>query len=183
MKEITEKKIFLEVEYARCCMILVKFNESKTNDLKEAVKIMEKVQVETYGSMTKQEKFDFILYQVKLNLLLEDYTRVIIVLRKINPKHLEEEGLEYLKFQFNLYKYAYHRQEAEYKECKESLSSAFEALAKFDDVNKLKSQVDKIINERFEQLFDKKNLAEAILSYLSIQKFEVDKNKEVEQTL
>lgn len=43
MKEITEKKIFLEVEYARCCMILVKFNESKTNDLKEAVKIMEKV--------------------------------------------------------------------------------------------------------------------------------------------
>lgn len=93
MKEITEKKIFLEVEYARCCMMLVKFNESKTNDLKEAVKIMEKVQVETYGSMSKQEKFEFILYQVKLNLLLEDYTRVIIVLRKINPKHLNEDGL------------------------------------------------------------------------------------------
>ena len=62
MKEITEKKIFLEVEYARCCMILVKFNESQTNDLKEAVKIMEKVQVETYGSMSKKEKFEFILY-------------------------------------------------------------------------------------------------------------------------
>lgn len=93
MKEITEKKIFLEVEYARCCMMLVKFNESKTNDLKEAVKIMEKVQVETYGSMSKQEKFEFILYQVKLNLFLEDYTRVIIVLRKINPKHLNEDGL------------------------------------------------------------------------------------------
>lgn len=98
MKDITEKKIFLEVEYARCCMILVKFNESKTNDLKQAVKIMEKVQVETYGSMSKKEKFEFILYQIKLNYLLEDYIRIIIVCRKINPKHLEEEGLESLKF-------------------------------------------------------------------------------------
>ena len=43
LKEITEKKIYLEVEYARCCMILVKFNEDKTNNLEEAVKIMENV--------------------------------------------------------------------------------------------------------------------------------------------
>jgi 26S proteasome regulatory subunit N5 len=43
LKDITEKKIFLEVEYARCCMLLVKYNESKTNDLQQAVKIMEKV--------------------------------------------------------------------------------------------------------------------------------------------
>lgn len=62
LKDITEKKIFLEVEYARCCMLLVKYNESKTNDLQQAVKIMEKVQVETYGSMSKKEKFEFILY-------------------------------------------------------------------------------------------------------------------------
>ena len=27
IKDITEKKIYLEVEYARCSMILVKFNE------------------------------------------------------------------------------------------------------------------------------------------------------------
>ena len=134
MKDITEKKIFLEVEYARCCMILVKFNESQTNDLKEAVKIMEKVQVETYGSMSKKEKFEFILYQIKLNFLLEDYIRLIIVCRKINPKHLEEEGLESLKFQYFLYKYIYHRHENEFNLCKESLMSAFEALSKFTNV-------------------------------------------------
>ncbi len=33
IKEITEKKIYLEVEYARCCMKLVKYNEDKTNNL------------------------------------------------------------------------------------------------------------------------------------------------------
>lgn len=43
LKDVTEKKIYLEVEYARCCMILVKFNEDKTNNLEEAVKIMENV--------------------------------------------------------------------------------------------------------------------------------------------
>lgn len=85
--------------------------------------------------MSKQEKFEFILYQVKLNLLLDDYTRVIIVLRKINPKHLDEEGLEFLKFQYYLYKFEYHRKEEEYKDCKESLMNAFEALSTFQDVS------------------------------------------------
>lgn len=109
LKEISEKKIYLEVEYARCCMILVKFNEDKTNNLEEAVKIMENVQVETYGSMSKEEKFEFILYQMKLNILLEDFTKLIIVARKINPEHLEEEGFEYLKLTYFLFKYHYHK--------------------------------------------------------------------------
>ena len=43
IKDITEKKIFLEVEYARCCMKLVKYNEDKTNDLEEAARIMSNV--------------------------------------------------------------------------------------------------------------------------------------------
>lgn len=43
LKNIAEKKIFLEVEYARCCMILVKYNEDKTNNIQEAIKIMENV--------------------------------------------------------------------------------------------------------------------------------------------
>ena len=66
IKDITEKKIYLEVEYARCCMMLVKYNEHKVHNLEEAAKIMENVQVETYGSMSKKEKFDFILYQMKI---------------------------------------------------------------------------------------------------------------------
>ena len=40
IKQISEKKIYLEVEYARCCMKLVKYNENEINDLAEAAKIM-----------------------------------------------------------------------------------------------------------------------------------------------
>ena len=46
---------------------------------------------------------------MKLNILLDDFTRLIIVARKINPDHLEEKGLEYLKLTYFLYKYHYHK--------------------------------------------------------------------------
>ena len=31
LKEVCDKKIYLEVEYARCCLMMVKFNESSDN--------------------------------------------------------------------------------------------------------------------------------------------------------
>ena len=61
LKEVTDKKIYLEVEYARCCLMMVKFNENQQN-IEQAAKIMQEVQVETYGSMDKREKLEFILY-------------------------------------------------------------------------------------------------------------------------
>lgn len=115
--------------------------------------------------------------------MLEDYTRVIIVLRKINPKHLNESGLEYLKFQFYVYKFAYHSKEGQYRECKDSLIDAFEALRTFDKVEDLKNKVDNYIVLKYEFFFNRNNLAEAILSYLALQDFEINKSKEVEETL
>ena len=61
LKEVTEKKIYLEVEYARLCLMSVKLMENEDN-INEAAKIMQEVQVETYGSMDKREKIEFILY-------------------------------------------------------------------------------------------------------------------------
>lgn len=61
IKEICDKKIFLEVEYARCCLRLVKYKEND-KEIEEAAKILQEVQVETYGSMDKREKIEFILY-------------------------------------------------------------------------------------------------------------------------
>lgn len=61
LKEVCDKKIFLEVEYARCCLWLVKLKENE-KDIEEAAKILQEVQVETYGSMDRREKLEFILY-------------------------------------------------------------------------------------------------------------------------
>ena len=55
IRDVTAKKIYLEVEYARCILMIVKSKEDD-NDILEAAKILQEVQVETYGSMDRREK-------------------------------------------------------------------------------------------------------------------------------
>lgn len=83
IRDVTAKKIFLEVEYARCILMIVKSKEND-NDILEAAKILQEVQVETYGSMDRREKLEFILYQMKIMLKKEDYVRLFIISKKIN---------------------------------------------------------------------------------------------------
>lgn len=113
IKDVCEKKIFLEVEYARCCLMLVKQNEDD-DKINEAAKILQDVQVETYGSMDKREKFEFILYQMKIMLKKKDYVRTLIVSRKINKKNIEDAGIEDLKILFYAYLVFYNTHENKY---------------------------------------------------------------------
>ncbi len=83
IRDVCAKKIFLEVEYARCVMMIVKGKEDE-NDILEAANILQEVQVETYGSMDKREKLEFILYQMKIMLKRKDYVRFFIISKKIN---------------------------------------------------------------------------------------------------
>lgn len=89
---MSEKKIYLEVEYARCVLMLVKFKEND-NEIVEASKILQEVQVETYGSMDKREKLEFILYQMKIMIKKLDYTRLYIISKKIESKNLQDEKI------------------------------------------------------------------------------------------
>lgn len=67
-------------------MLIVKGKED--GDLMEAANILQEVQVETYGSMDKREKLDFILYQMKIMLKKEDYVRFFIISKKINENNI-----------------------------------------------------------------------------------------------
>lgn len=51
-------------------------------------------QVETYGSMEKKEKVEFILEQMRLCIAVKDYIRTQIISKKINTKFFQEEGTE-----------------------------------------------------------------------------------------
>ncbi|KAI7884502.1 PCI-domain-containing protein [Lichtheimia hyalospora FSU 10163] len=65
LRTVTEGKIYVEVERARVTRILaqIRENEGKIN---EAADILQELQVETFGSMEKREKTDFILEQMRL---------------------------------------------------------------------------------------------------------------------
>lgn len=72
--EITEGKIYVEIERARLTRTLATIKEQEGN-VNEAADILQALQVETFGSMEKREKTDFILEQMRLNLARKDYVR------------------------------------------------------------------------------------------------------------
>ncbi|KAJ1907533.1 proteasome regulatory particle subunit, partial [Coemansia sp. S17] len=65
LRTVTEGKIHVEVERARLTRMRVAIYELK-GQIKEACETLQEVQVETYGSMDKREKTDFILEQMRL---------------------------------------------------------------------------------------------------------------------
>ena len=93
LRSITDGKIYVEVERARLTKILAGMREAEGRVV-EAADILSDVAVETFGSMDKREKADFLLEQVRLTALTKDFVRMGILANKINKKVLDEAGLE-----------------------------------------------------------------------------------------
>jgi len=72
---------------------------------------LNEVHVETYGAMTKKEKAEFILEQIRLMLAKKDFVRASIVAKKLSPKSLNEEGFEAVKVKFYKLMVEYHTHE------------------------------------------------------------------------
>eukprot|EP01022_Parablepharisma_sp_SALTPOND_P033427 TRINITY_DN88700_c1_g1_i1.p1 TRINITY_DN88700_c1_g1~~TRINITY_DN88700_c1_g1_i1.p1 ORF type:complete len:307 (-),score=65.16 TRINITY_DN88700_c1_g1_i1:86-1006(-) len=70
------------------------------NEIDKAADVIQEVQIETYGSIEKKEKLDYILYQVWVMMIKKDYVRTYIISKKIDPPHLNEKGLEEQKIQY-----------------------------------------------------------------------------------
>lgn len=96
----TEGKVFVEVERARATRALATFKESD-GSYKEAFELLQEVAVETFSSMEKKEKYDFILEQMRLALITEQFNQAQIISRKINPKIFNNDAEESLKVNLN----------------------------------------------------------------------------------
>jgi len=77
----------------------------------EAADVLQEVHVETYGALSKREKVEFLLEQIRLTLLKKDFVRAAIVSNKINQKALSEEGMEEHRVQFFTLMTEYHQHE------------------------------------------------------------------------
>ncbi|KAI9842963.1 MAG: hypothetical protein M1837_006700 [Sclerophora amabilis] len=86
LRTVTEGKIFLEVERARVTRILSDI-KLEQKDLKSAADILCELQVETFGSMDRREKTEFILKQVELCIENDDWMQASILIRKIGTKY------------------------------------------------------------------------------------------------
>ncbi|KAE8156767.1 PCI domain-containing protein [Aspergillus tamarii] len=90
LRTVTEGKIFVEVERARVTRILSNIKKSQ-GDLNAAADTLCELQVETFGSMTRREKTEFILEQVALCIERGDWTQATILSRKINKRYFNRK--------------------------------------------------------------------------------------------
>lgn len=80
------QQIFVEVERARITRILSQIKRDQ-GDIAAATDILCELQVETFGSMTRREKTEFILEQVALCIEKGDWTQASILGRKISTRY------------------------------------------------------------------------------------------------
>ncbi|KAL7910195.1 PCI domain-containing protein [Trichoderma velutinum] len=90
LRTVTEGKIFVEVERARVTKILSDIKKQQ-GDVKAATEILCELQVETFGSMDRREKTEFILAQVALCIESGDWTQAAILGRKISTRYLSRK--------------------------------------------------------------------------------------------
>lgn len=90
LRTVTEGKIFVEVERARVTRVLSDIKKQQ-GDLKAAQEILCELQVETFGSMDRREKTEFILAQVALCIENADWAQAGILSRKISTKYLSRK--------------------------------------------------------------------------------------------
>jgi 26S proteasome regulatory subunit N5 len=100
LRTVTAGKIYVEIERARLTKKVAGIKEGQGH-IEEAANIMQELQVETYGSMEKREKIDFLLEQMRLCLLKGDFIRTQIISRKISTKAFDEEQY-HVSFWFSL---------------------------------------------------------------------------------
>jgi len=106
LNEVTEGKIYLEIEMARLTKMQAEFKEAEGN-IEEAANLLQEVQVEAFGAMERREKTEYILNQMRLVLLKKDFVRTQIISRKINPKLLNADDFQDLKIRYNEYMVKY----------------------------------------------------------------------------
>lgn len=101
LRTVTAGKIYVEIERARLTMTLAKIKEDQ-GEVSEAATILQELQVETFGSMERKEKVEFILEQMRLCLAKKDYIRTQIISKKISLRFFEstEEEVQALKLRF-----------------------------------------------------------------------------------
>ncbi|PVU97023.1 hypothetical protein BB561_000845 [Smittium simulii] len=86
LRKITEGRMLNEAERVQLTRRLAGIYHGQ-DKIEQASEVMQEDQIETYGSLDKHTKVEFILEQMQMCLLCSDYSRMAIVSRKINVSY------------------------------------------------------------------------------------------------
>lgn len=91
LRDITDGKIYVELERARLTLKLAHIREGQ-NKINEAATVLQDLQVETFGSMDRKEKCEFILEQMRFCLANKDIIRAQIISKKIQTRYFKDKA-------------------------------------------------------------------------------------------
>jgi 26S proteasome regulatory subunit N5 len=155
-------------------------NEETGSNIEEAARILQDVQVETYGSMDHREKVEFILYQMKIMVKKADMIRLLIVSRKVTEKTFKGQNIEDLRAQYYALLFIYHRSEQNYLDSAKCFRAVLESLLKnAPEMTNLPK-----VNE-FGFSFDIDTVFASLVFYTTIAEYSEEKNnllKEINST-
>jgi len=119
LRDITDGKIYVELERARLTLKLAHIKEGQ-NKIKEACTVLQDLQVETFGSMDRKEKVNFILEQIRFCIMNKDFIRAQIISKKVSQRWFkenpEDEEIEKIKIKFYRLMVLLKTQNGEYME-------------------------------------------------------------------
>jgi 26S proteasome regulatory subunit N5 len=128
LADVTEGKIFVEAERARIKLYESQLKEAE-GKIDEACLILQEEQVEIIGSMDPREKTEYILDQMRLVLLRNDYIRLPIIAKKINPRILAgDKSLWDLKIRYYEFLILHYLHEEDYLEVSNCYKSVYETI-------------------------------------------------------
>ena len=171
---VTEGKIFVEYEYSQAIRKMTEIY-LMDNNIEEAAKLIQDVQIEAFGSLESDYKIDYILFQMQVLIEKGDYIRTLIVSNKIKRNHLDDEGIELLKIRFFRLMILYHIHEKKYLEASKCYKILYDFVKSINDKlvevekdhKEIKPKIiDNYINVKKEN--DLVNLFENYVLYLSI---------------
>jgi len=148
--KVTEGKIFVEYEYSQAIRKMTEIY-IMNNQIDEAAKLIQDIQIEAYGSLENSYKVDYILFQMQVLLEKGDYIRTLIVSNKIKRNHLDDDGFELLKIRFFNLMIQYFTHEKKYLDVSKSYKILYDFVKLIDeklmDIEKKNKEADpKIIN-------------------------------------
>jgi len=103
LRDNTDGKIYVENERARLTLRLALLKETR-GEKAEAMAIITELHVETYGTMGRKEKVEFILEQMRITIANADYVRAQIISKKITTRYFKQEGEDVQNMKLKYYK-------------------------------------------------------------------------------
>ena len=171
---VTEGKIFVEYEYSQAIRKMTEIY-LMDNNIEEAAKLIQDVQIEAFGSLESDYKIEYILFQMQVLIEKGDYIRTLIVSNKIKRNHLDDEGIELLKIRFFRLMILYYVHEKKYLEASKCYKILYDFVKSINDklieVEKDHKEIKpKIIDNyiKVKKENDLVNLFENYVLYLSI---------------